>query len=85
MTRLPSDDVLDALVDIFDPDRYQPDPLGVPGWRYDRQTGQRVYSSGWLNDVVEGYAKPDELEIRRHQRELESTDRSRSIGRGRGR
>jgi hypothetical protein len=85
MARLPSDEVLDALVDIFDPNRYQPDPLNKPGWRYDRQTGSRVYSAGWLNDEVEGHSRPDELELRRRQRELSSIDRTRGIGRGRGR
>jgi hypothetical protein len=85
MARLPSDEVLDALVDIFDPDRYRPDPLGEPGWRYDHTTGMRVYSSSWLSDAVEGHERPDELEIRRRQRELAGIDRTRGIGRGRGR
>lgn len=82
MTRLPSDEVLDALVDIFDPHRYQPDPLEQPGWRFDRTTGRRVYSAAWLEDQsVEGHSRPDELEVRRRQTELNTRDRSRSVGR----
>lgn len=83
MTRLPSDDVLDTLVDIFDPDdRYRPDPLNQPGYRLDVYTGERVYSSSWLSEAVEGHEKPDELEIRRRQRELDQ--RTRSLGAGKG-
>lgn len=86
MERLPSDDVLDALVDIFDPhdhNRYATDPSLPPGWRIDTHRtqgdpgGERVYSSEFLSDAVEGHSKPDELEIRRRQNELTSIDRTR--------
>lgn len=84
MARLPSDDVLDALVDIFE-DRYRPAPLLGPGWKYDTHTGDPMYSAAWLSesDDVEGHSKPDEIEIRRRQREVVSIDRARSAGRRR--
>lgn len=30
---------------------FQPDPQGQPGWRFDPSTGERVYSSAWLDTV----------------------------------
>jgi hypothetical protein len=65
MERLPADDVVEALAEVFE-----------PGVRV--VDGQKMYSSAFLNDRTR---RPDELEVRRRQREIDEMYGARKAGR----